>query len=235
MEKGETVKVCFLISKELDVGSWAVEAISDNLTALRLRTAGGEVEIINVYNPRDVGPRIKVWGKLRDALGASPERTVVVGDFNCHHPAWGGQGVPSEAQAEHLRLAIQRRNMSIATQTGVPTWKRGMASSVIDLTITTDDIAEAVMICQPRDDWAIIQDHIPIDIHLDLAPVKREESRRYAFDKLEWTEVHARIKESRWEEAEDALTALHKAYTSAIAELCPKTRPGIRANPNWSP
>jgi retrotransposon-encoded endonuclease len=180
MEAAPTTKVCFMVSKEIDIGSWSYQPHSCYVAELRLRINSRELQIINVYNPRDNGPRIRTWQTIEAIIGLAPRDTIILGDFNCHHPYWGGLQAASEPQSEHLLIAMRTREMCLATPPGEATWRRGLQQSVIDLTFVSSDLDDAVRYCGPREEWATAQDHIPIHINVATAPLPLAKSKRYA-------------------------------------------------------
>ena len=90
-----------------------------------MQTSRGPLHIVNVYNPRGNGPRIRVWDSVQRVLDALSGKVVLLGDFNAHHPVWGGQHVAGEPQAEHLLLEMARRGLRLLTPEGETTWKKG--------------------------------------------------------------------------------------------------------------
>jgi hypothetical protein len=235
MEPSPTVKICFMISKAICPSQWSSKFHSCWVAEINMRINGENLRVINVYNPRDVGPRIKTWDTIRTATEGYEGHLILAGDFNCHHPVWGGRATATEPQAEHLLTETRRRGLEIATPEGIPTWRRNQMHSVIDLTFTSPGITARTLRCRPRDDWAVAQDHIPIDISIALAPPKQPPSKRYALQRAEWDKITLRIRHTEWETAEEPIAALQDTIRQALEDYCPKARPSIRANPHWSP
>jgi endonuclease/exonuclease/phosphatase family metal-dependent hydrolase len=147
-----------------------------------LETSSRQVTIINVYNPRSGGPRIQEWPRVAQALEEAKGEILLLGDFNVHHPAWGGVGVAYEQSADHLLHAVEARGLHLLTPRGETTWRRGPQATVIDLTFASDTIRERLEYCGPEERWAMPQDHIPIRINLNIrqAPDKQAKRMRYA-------------------------------------------------------
>src|SRR5438045_173399 len=89
-----TTKVCFMVSKEVHLGHWSFQ---------HLRTMGNPLTIINVYNPWGNGPRIQTWEAI-EALAEAEGEVLLLGDFNVHHPDWGGTQAASKQQLRHLLI-----------------------------------------------------------------------------------------------------------------------------------
>jgi endonuclease/exonuclease/phosphatase (EEP) superfamily protein YafD len=120
-----TTRVCFMVSREINAAHWLYKQHGPYVAVLQLILCKTTVSIINVYNPRGNGPRINAWTALETALGEAVGEVILLGDFNAHHPAWGGAQAASETQAEHLLRATNTRGLRLLTPVGDPTWKRG--------------------------------------------------------------------------------------------------------------
>ena len=92
---------------------------------ITLRLASGPITVINVYNPRGSGSRICTWDLIQQALSEADGEIILLGDFNAHHPAWGGVQAATEPQGNHLRNETTRQGLRLTTPRGIPTWKRG--------------------------------------------------------------------------------------------------------------
>jgi endonuclease/exonuclease/phosphatase (EEP) superfamily protein YafD len=90
-----------------------------------VRLEGLEITIINVYNPRGDGPQIRTWPEVKMAIEEAKGEIILLGDFNAHHPMWGGKHTASEEQAERLLAETDARGLVLAIPRGEPTWKRG--------------------------------------------------------------------------------------------------------------
>ena len=81
--------------------------------------------------------------------------------------------------------------------------------------------------------WALIEDHIPIRIILSIAAnISREAtSTRYALDKLDTKGLTADLQGQQL----DTLEIIQNTLTTLLPKYCPKARPSPRARPEWSP
>jgi exonuclease III len=197
-EDNPKTRVCFMVSKQIHVSNWSHQAHGPYVATLCVQTSRGPLHIVNVYNPRGNGPRIRVWDSVQRVLDALPGKVVLLGDFNAHHPAWGGRHVAGEPQAEHLLLEMARRGLRLLTPEGETTWKRGRQESVIDLTFASADVQSTLHWCGPRDEWAVTQDHLPIDIRFEILLPPQPESRRLALGKLDVNGLAAYLKDTQW-------------------------------------
>ena len=228
-------KVCFLIGDQLHTSHWSYQAHSPYVASLRLKTAYGPLELINVYNPRDNGPRIKTWATIAKVIEAASGEVILLGDFNAHHPEWGGDHSASEPQSEHLLLETRRRGLHLLNPRGVATWRRGQRESVIDLIFSSELLKDSVIRCDPREDWAIAQDHIPINVQFSIGILPKPPCKRFALNKLDKPGLLRYLEESGWQTKSDPLDALQRAICEGLEMNCPRVKRCPRASQKWSP
>ena len=89
-------RVCFMVRRDIPISQWKRTQYGPNVAALLLRLQDRDITIINVYNPRDHTPTIKEWPRIYQALNDAVGESILLGDFNAHHPTWGGQGTACE-------------------------------------------------------------------------------------------------------------------------------------------
>ena len=102
-EAGPDTRVCFMVSREIDATRWSRKQCSPDVAALHLRGGEHELTIVNVYNPRgrrNANMEIQAWKQIDKALQDATGEIILLGDFNCHHPQWGGPAVATEPEAE---------------------------------------------------------------------------------------------------------------------------------------
>jgi hypothetical protein len=124
----------------MDVASWTHKQYSPFLAILCIKTSLYNITVINLYNPTRSGPQIAIWNTLSQALTEAQGEILLLGDFNVHHPIWGGPQAACDPQAEHLLLEAQARSLQLLTPPGEPTWKRGAQETVIDLTFASESL-----------------------------------------------------------------------------------------------
>jgi endonuclease/exonuclease/phosphatase family metal-dependent hydrolase len=235
-----TTRVAFLVAGRITPSQWRAKCYDDYVMTLTLRIVGGrELTIINVYNPIGSETRLEAWGSIRNALRDSRGNPrILLGDFNAHHHKWGGHQVEAEEKAEHLRRATIREGMSLKTPRGIPTWRRGLQSSVIDLTFTSNDISDLVVQCSPMDEWIMEEDHTPILTTIRLRQEAPPTSTRYALKKADWQAIVEHVDNSEWHtegQPEESLIRLQNAIREAMEKHCPKSQPSPRSIAKWSP
>jgi hypothetical protein len=227
-----------MISKRLDPATWHFEATGPYITSLHLTlnlAIPHNLTIINIYNPQSSEQRIRIWDELATVLQRTTSEVVLLGDFNAHHPKWGGPAAATEPQACYLIQELKARQLSLLTPRGEPTWRRGTRQSTIDLTFTSLVLTNRVVFCGPEERWAITQDHIPIRIHLSVAIDPPRPRERFAIQKLEHDKFLLAIQQSPWLASPQPLPALQTAITNALQKYCPRARPSAQARRKWSP
>lgn len=226
-------KVCFMIRKDQGI-IWRRHQYGPNVAALRMRMAGETLTVVNVYSPRCTGERIQAAGRLNEALEAVEGRVLVVGDFNTHHPAWGGIGTTRETQAENLLANTRAKGLSLCTPAGEATWARGLRRTVIDLTFASEALAGRILYCGPQDHWAVIQDHIPIRIEIDWSGGEVEEPRttKFAIRSLDHEALRDETRRTLVEG--ETLATLQDKLRAALAKACPTAKPSRKARHEWS-
>jgi hypothetical protein len=236
-EAAEETKVCFMVSKELGIDSWRFRHVSPYIAVLRVQLGQEFLTIVNVYNPINCTAHTEAITECIRTLDETDpsDQIVLLGDFNLHHPAWGGRSSRTEAMAERLLTEASARSLELCTPPGEATWRRGQSSTVIDLTFATQDICERLVVCGPRDDWALTPDHIPIQIEFEADQPPPPEGQRFALKRLNKAALLAHVKSSGWEQERTPLAALQTAIREGLEAYCPRSRPSVHANQKWEP
>jgi hypothetical protein len=229
--------VCFMIKRNAGYSQWKRSQYGPNVAALQIQTDIGAITVINVYNPRGGGPRLREWTNVKKALHEAEGEVILLGDFNAHHTTWGGVGVTCDQNAEHLLHAVKRQGLYLLTPPGEPTWRRGESNTVIDLTFSSEELERRVEFCGPEERWALTQDHIPIRLTLNVGilPNPQANSTRFALDKANWDSLKKELGETKWQDAPEVLEALQRDLVTLLPKWCPRARPSKWARPEWSP
>jgi hypothetical protein len=143
-------RVCFIVRRDVGAAQWRRKQYGLNVAALELTTLRGKITIVNVYNPRGGGPRLREWDRIAEALQKAEGEVLLLGDFNSHHQAWGGQGAACEQNAEHLLIETERRGLTLLTPQGELTWKKGRQESTINLSFALYALSGRIEYCSPE-------------------------------------------------------------------------------------
>jgi hypothetical protein len=238
ISRGGNPRTCFMVSKAIDEAQWQVKYYGPYISSISITTIDhGRLTIINVYSPGRPGgnPQIIGWQELQQAMQeAQNEEIIVLGDFNCHHPKWGGMQAATQPQAEHLLQELTRHGLQLCTPPGEATWERGSRSSVIDLTFMTIGTSERLEYCGTIRDWSLTRDHYPIAIRISVAPEPQAKSRGFNLNNLNEEALRESIDKAEWARAEQPITALQEAISQALETLCKRKYPSRYSKPAWS-
>ncbi|KAF2802659.1 DNase I-like protein, partial [Mytilinidion resinicola] len=160
------VRTCFYINKEIALSDWEIQVHSKDLCTLLLRLQDRTVQIHNLYNPQPRGHTAELPG-----LFTPGHEHMLVGDFNLHHPLWGGERVVAvEDEAAELVRVTRAAGLQLTTERGIETWRRNHQRTTIDLAFTSRWLTERVLQCQIKDSWHTDSDHWPVLTEFDIQP-----------------------------------------------------------------
>src|SRR5437588_10663259 len=223
-------RVMTLIHDKIPLVDWELKRATDTMEWTRILLGGEWINIINVYCR--IGERhwerVHGWEEIERCLEeVKEEEILLLGDFNCYHPVWGGRGVARERRAEHLLATTERQDLKLLNKEGIPTWRRGQSATTIDLGFASSRIAAQVIRFQPQEDWTTMEDHIPIEIQLMGAAPRQKASDRYLIKEAPWGAIAESVENSKWDEVEDEgmLDRLQDAIGNALEELYEKAKP----------
>jgi hypothetical protein len=104
---------------------------------------------------------------MLDALQALGQH-LIVGDFNLHHPLWGGPNVTQAHDAADLLLSGMVENqLELLLLLGTITREKNKERSTLDLVLATEKIATKVAPCQVINTFSGL-DHLPIETTIQL-------------------------------------------------------------------
>jgi len=161
-----STRVCFYVNTRIDPSTWTVSHFSADLSRLTLHRAENEknIHIYNVYN--EVGS--DTLSTLGDALaqGDENDETVVLGDFNLHHPLWSTNQVRDghNPHVQSLLTVIENSQLELLTVPGTPTHRWSGGVSTIDLTFASESLASRILRCRIDQDLDHDSDHLPVDL-----------------------------------------------------------------------
>ena len=153
-----------------------MKQVDDCIQMAQVWTSQGLIQLINVYVMADGG-----WVTLGSdsALRKVPEifdeglECILLGDFNLHHPSWGGEWVQrvDEAAQELIDMTTQQ-GLCLATSQGVTTWRGGCSQdTTIDLTFLTPRLYNHLVQCTPLDPAEEMENHTAVETILRSALV----------------------------------------------------------------
>jgi exonuclease III len=185
-------RVCCYINKKISTDIWTETYHSDDLMSITMRLAGGS-RIINIHNCYNPPPRshseIIDLGTIETLPLAlrMPGEHILLGDFNLHHPYWGGPSYPHQHVLSETLLSITRNACaSLALPQGSITRRihsgRGTQETTIDLIFLTQSLLDQVVKCHVASELEHGSDHLPVSTELEwqTAPETKATRKRRA-------------------------------------------------------
>lgn len=242
--QGERTRVCMLISKHLQ---WTHHVYGRDSHEVRIRTgksgeSGEELRIINIYNP--VGS-IETVNMLGDVFGRKTRsRTIVIGDFNLHHPAWGGDDAVQDASADALIELTDSADLDLWLAPGTITRDESGHQTTIDLVFGSHDLSERFLATEIAHECHAHSDHLPIRTILDVSTStidstpKRRNWKAMETDKFDKF-VAANLRGKTWalstpRQIDEAVEHFMDIINRAVEESTPWARPSQYANPSFT-
>ena len=146
-------RVCFFINKRLDHKKWQFKEHSRDICSLTVEFGDDQQEeqnviIHNVYNPArrsesDSTVLVDVRTILHD--NQSSEQ-ILLGDFNLHHPMWGGTDVRHiDPESADLLAIMEDFNLGSTLPPGTITYEERTLRTTIDLCLVTVGLVDRVV------------------------------------------------------------------------------------------
>ena len=182
------MRVYCYINKRISIDSWTELFHSDDLVTITLRIAGGSrvVNIHNCYNPPPAHHgETENRGTLDDLPQAlrMPGEHILLGDFNLHHPLWGGPSYPHQHLLSDTLLShVRDAGVSLALPPGTITRDvhsgRFAQRTTIDLVFLSDSLAAQVNSCRVASELEHGSDHLPISTEWEWQVASEANSKR---------------------------------------------------------
>ncbi|KAK9445095.1 hypothetical protein VB005_01558 [Metarhizium brunneum] len=231
-----STRVCFYINKRIDSGTWSVSYISNDIIRLSIRNphSGKNTDIFNVYNEVTTNT-LTILAETLAKMEQPLTQTVVLGDFNLHHPLWSIQRrIRYGPSAQRLITIIEDFQLELLTEPGTPThrWKDG--ESTIDLTFATEDLTRHVTHCKIDGGLDCDSDHLPIDTALDWEWKAATVTRKRLWSKTK-IPILRQIVKDRLHQNYDGMEPKNEGDIDALVSSIVKAlNAGIDASTPWS-
>ncbi|KAI9039454.1 reverse transcriptase [Aspergillus affinis] len=137
----ERARVCLFISRRIDLNTWKHIPHSRDIQDLDLTDADGKrFRIFNIYNrPAEVGTG--TLGLVSDlTTNNTNDYVLLLGDFNLHHPAWGGKNAARDTFSNQLLDLSDRRCLDLWLEPGTTTRDEAGAKTIINLLLDSQDL-----------------------------------------------------------------------------------------------
>ncbi|KAL3251841.1 hypothetical protein ABHI18_010431 [Aspergillus niger] len=216
-------------------------------STLELKWGAHEETIIihNVYNPvPNIEPTNSAITTLQSVLDRWKDaEQFVVGDFNLHHPYWGGLRVQTpDPEAEEALQIIEEYQLGLLYEPGTTTFRVRDTKTTIDLSLATPSLQDSLIRCRPRDDLDHNSDHIPLEIVLAKPNRNRTISERWNWERTVREKLYATLDRhmptttglKMEEDIDSATKGIVSANLIAVRQSTPKSRISPRSAPGWT-
>lgn len=248
-------RVCFFIHKRLALSTWNVKHHTPDFSILEIRISNARtIRIHNIYNPCQQSGDPSLIPTIVDRLNESPSNIehILLGDFNLHHPLWGGLGTAVDEDTEHLILLTQRTDMEQVLPCGTITWHRGNSKSTLDLVFMTPLLRNSLVKCRTSSSSDCHSYHKPIRTVINLSTTEPALQARQNWNKIDTEKLQARLavklqepvtlyppsgrtwdqtKDGIDQQIDDIIDAIQDAieWSTPFINMSPYTRPGFTA------
>jgi len=228
-----------------------VETIESDICSIKLQTSSsnGETQalrLINVYNPCPLsttsteGP--STIPRLNELIKDDCEQ-LIVGDFNLHHPHWGGRRCfTRHTAADALLDTVTNARLGLLLEPGTVTREAHNQSTTIDLAFGSEKIQSMIHKCEVRTDLHQGSDHLPIATELCLRTTSVQSTARRLWKKMDtealnaYLRIHLTANRSLNDKAaiDDRVAEITRTLQEAIEESTPWAKPSNRARDFWN-
>jgi hypothetical protein len=191
-------RTCLLVHKRIPISTWSAGQEPDYCW-IRLELESGPITIHNIYSEIPESYETTIWNTpIPQVLAAiqDPGRHLIVGDFNLHHPFWGGPAVRrGHAGAEPILQLLRTGQLDLLTCPGTKTReKHNQEPSTLDLALSTPNLTLWVTSCKVVDITG--SDHWPVETTIQTTSLARTglEQRR----NFKKTDVDTVAAQARW-------------------------------------
>lgn len=181
----KNIRVCFFVNRRIAFASYTITHRSKDLCSLTLRLVEGRtINVHNIYNSCKDSENGSNLPLLRTTLAEKAnEEHIVTGDFNLHHPKWGGDEVRADTDAYELVVMTEEFRRKRTLPKGTITWRQGSRQSTIDLPFVSQILRESLIECGVAENMDSHSDHYPKRTIFDLHTVAAKPIEKRNWDK----------------------------------------------------
>lgn len=262
-DKDHPARACILVNKRIRRLNWHVVHLTRDHVTVALKTTKVDrlnpdhIFIHSVYNPNDEEdpgcPFANEFENCLTKLATLPgtKEHMAIGDFNLHHPLWGGQHVVADRdeRIQPLLMIMEELPLETLLEPGLIT-RTGKGKdnkpqqSTIDLCLATPGLTERLTRCIIQEQLDFGSDHVPLeaifDLRVPIGPTNREvwnwkstdHQRLSTYFNEHVPQFTAWI--SNREALDQAVDQLVIALIGAIEASTTKQRLSLWSKPNWN-
>jgi hypothetical protein len=244
-------RVCFFINRRIDHKRWQFEEYSRDLCSLIVKPGEDQQEqqvvtVHNVYNTIRTNNHntSHTLADVRTVLDKHKDsEQILLGDFNLHHPLWGGPNVRRvDPESEDLIAIMEDFCLGSTLAPGIITYEEATWRSTIDLCLVTVGLVDRVVRSQVDRDLDHDSDHLPISIVLDMTIQHLEETSKMSWKRIDEKAYLETLKQVLPPLCRPATKAALDRYVqqviealkTAIDKAVPRTGFSPRAREGWT-
>ncbi|KAK4075525.1 hypothetical protein Purlil1_12650 [Purpureocillium lilacinum] len=163
-------------------------------------------------------------------------KTVVLGDFNLHHPLWSTRHRrPIHGRnTQQLLAVIEDFQLELLTVPGTPThrWKDG--ESTIDLTFATANVAPHVVHCKIDRELDCESDHLPVAVAIEWEWKAASPAKKRLWTKMNIPILRQTVQDRLPRHCETTVLRDRDDIDALVASIINALGEGIDASTPWS-
>lgn len=195
-------RACTYVNNSIDPSSWTIPTLTPDFVTIALTLRAEEnrparrVLMHNLYHPRPPSTHppeaVPTFQQIRQAIQNEPQADhIVLGDFNLHHPRWGGSTCVSiDQEAETLIDVMNELQLTCILPPGTITRRRGRQETTIDLAWVSAGLRDTVVLCAVDPAFDQDSDHLPIVIELMLRTESTPPKKGRNWNKANYNALH---------------------------------------------
>ncbi|OQD91493.1 hypothetical protein PENSOL_c052G04813, partial [Penicillium solitum] len=240
-ETGGRARVCIYISKKL--AGWTHYAHSEFCQEVRFQAGLGEICFFNIYNECGTTGTVDLLNTLLcDNQRHRRRHVMIAGDFNLHHPAWGGIQATQDLGSDRLIELCDEADLDLWLEPGTITRDQNGEQTTIDLLFGTPALTERLVVCELALECHADSDHLPIRALLDIDTVPIIETKRRLWKAIDTEKFDVFVADNlpmpppltTPRQIDDAVDHLIDIVRRGVHESTPWARSSPHANPSWT-
>lgn len=243
----KATRLVLLVNAQIATSTWrALETKSSDLTAIRLATSMGDIDLYNLYNDAKNDDATSAMADAMQIHKAQEEdrHTIWLGDFNRHHPFWDEEQnvhlfTKTNLECAQIILDLAAEcSMEMALPKDIPTLRALSTQNLTrpDNVFISSSLIDALIYCNTEPDWQPVKtDHFPIITKLTMSVMANEGPDRLNYREVDWGEFRKKLKENlhdvpkhkqitSWSIFDVTLQGLNDAIAQTTEAIIPKVK-----------
>jgi hypothetical protein len=210
---------------------WTHIAHSAFCQEVRLQTTTGTIRIFNVYNEGGTTDTVDLLYRVLNPR----DRVMLMGDFNLHHPAWGGIDSKQDAGSDRLIDLCDTADLDLWLEPGTITRDQNGEKTTIDLFFGSPSLTERMVVCELAMDCHADSDHLPIRALVDIDTPPPNETKRRLWKAMD-TEKFDKFVAANLGSLHSTLSTLEtpRQIDSAVDQLITVVQRGVEESTPWA-